>query len=653
MADFVLSSLRGGLNEDPPISLRDDQCVTATNVEWVKSKLGERRNGAIQIDVAGSDLEDCDRIVWVHRHTPTDDLADAQLWALGITDGTPDTATLAYKDTSWHTVSVSDAFTLDGVSEYQVQGQSLHGKLFIAYNSAVDRLHVWDGSALRRCGLAAPGAAPTASDTGSGSFTGTRYYRTRETVQSGGVTTLRSEPSAVLTKSPSGSGSGLSVTKPTTANSDPAATHWELEASTDNTNFYVIATTAIGTSSVTDSTAYATGYAASYDLSEDVGDYTVLPSAKYLSADEDRLVLGGSWEDDDLSSRVAWTPVYNADGVGNDERLESDTDPYVDCDNFDGGGLTGLSRGVNGYFYATKQSQVWQITRTRVRTRAYEHICLTKQRGAIAGSLIDAFDRAGRPLLFALDPDIGPYVIGGEAELQPCGRDLIETWETVNLDATVVARGIYFPEKLQAHWWIATSTSETPDTRIVLHTNLMTLTEEGFRGGWAKWTGNSAAALTVCLFSTNIDDDTDRSLALVPFIGVSGDGLIWRTDTGTDDNGTAFAASMKSRPLTHGNLLHEFESQEGMLLAKTATGASMDVVIHATTADVGLQTKTVSGVSFTAGASETGGRVIRRLDELGIAEANTLQIEFKDVANPSARWQIEQFALKEVQGHQR
>lgn len=648
MSDVLIESLRGGLNEDPPISLRGDQCVIALNVDFVDSKLGERRRGSIAIDVSGSALASCDRVIWKYEHYPTTDPADVQLWALGITDGTPDVATLAYKDTSWHTVAMPDPPTIDGSSEYQMQGQSLHGKLFLAYKSAVDRLHVWDGTQLRRVGLAEPNP-PTAVDQGSGSVVGDRSYRVRFTTQVGGITVRRSEPSESLSHSPSSAGS-VQVTRP--ALLGEGETHWELEVSLDETNYYVLATVAVGTTTFDDGTDSTTNLADLYELSEDIGDYTLIPSVKYLSADEDRLMGAGAWENADDASSVLWTPVHTADGIGNDERLESDTDPTLGLDNYDGGAITGLSANVSGYVFAFKQLHVYQLTRTKIRTRAYNAIPLTKQRGAIPGSVVEAFDPYGQPIAFALDPDIGPIRIGGEHGVEPCGRDLIRTWETVNLDATVVARGLYFPEKLQIHWWIATGTSEFPNTRIVLHTNLMRWADtDGWRGGWAIWDGPSASVYSAVMFPANIDDDAARSRYRVPFIGVEGDGLIWRTDTGDDDNGEAYHASLRSRPIVAGNLLHQFEAQDGALLALANDDARIDLSIIVTSED-GVTTKTVPGIDLTPGEHETD-RVIRGLDGLGIAEANYLQFQIDDVESPQARWQLELIGLKQSGGQRR
>jgi hypothetical protein len=647
LADFSISSLRGGLNNtDPAIALPSDQVVVAENVEWTRSTLGERRRGSDAIDLTGSDLAGCDRIVWLHRHLPTTDEADAQLWALGITDGSPSTATLAYKDTSWHTVSISDALTIDGVSEYQVQGQTLHGKLFIAYNSGVDRLHVWDGTSLRRTGLAEP-AAPTGANQGSGSLAATaRYYRVRYTAQSGGVTLRRSEPSEVYTITPSGTGSAVRITKP--ASISEGETHWELELSADNANFYVIATTVVGTTTVDDTQDLTTLASAGFTLSEDIGDYSLIPSIRYLTADQDRLMGGGSFEDEDLASRVVWTPVYNDPGDGNDERIPIDTDNFLNLDGFEGGPLTGLSATINGYVFGFKNSHIYKLVRTGFRTRAYDAIPLTKERGALEGSIVPGIDQSGNPALYFLDLAVGACRFGANG-LEPCGADIWETWKTVNINAaSIVSRGIYFPEHRQVHWWVATDDSDTPDTRIVLQTNETRSGDDGARRGWSIWTGPSAAALAVCLFSDNIDDDTDRNRTLKPFIALDGAGLIQRTDTGDDDNGTEYDARIVTKPYTHGNLLHQFECKNGVLLAKATDGATINITITPNFGADATHTKSVEAIDLSPAGAETS--VIRPLDNLSLAELKALQIEFSDPDAPGSRWELEFFALREERG---
>ena len=143
----------------------------------------------------------------------------------------------------------------------------------------------------------------------------------------------------------------------------------------------------------------------------------------------------------------------------------------------------------------------------------------------------------------------------------------------------------------------------------------------------------------------NVDDDTDRSNYLVPFIGVEGDGLVWRTDTGDDDNGTDYSARIITKPYVHGNLLHQFEVQNGSLMARASQGATINVTVIG---NFGLFEKLVEDIDLSHEDDEE--RVIRPLDELGLAELNTVQVEFEDPDTPGTRWQLEQFYLKETAG---
>lgn len=646
MPDFVLSSLRGGLNTtDPPTHLRDDQCVEATNVEWITSTLGERRQGADNISLTGATALAAEtEVVFLHRHLPTNDETAAELWAFGTT-GTA-TSSLFRKTTAWQTeLTFTDAVVLTGGAKYQLSAVSLHGKLFLAYDSTQDRLHVCtDGANVRRTGLAEP-AAPTVAEQGAGTFSGIRYYRVRYTVQSGGVTLRRSEPSDVTTYDPAGGGSnGASarVTKPITISEDE--THWEVEASVDNSNFYVIATTAVGTTFVDDSQVYASGYADDFDLAPDVGDYTLIPSGKILLADRDRLIILGSWEDTALSSRVAWTPVLKDTGAGNDERLESDQDPFVDLDPLNGGEIMD-GWAANGTIWVFKWSHIYKLVASGVRSRAYDVTPISKVRGALPGSVVEGVDDAGQPAIYFLDPEVGPCRIN-IAGVRQCGRDIWTTWLTVNKDASVVARAEYYPEHRQVHFFVATSSNDTPDTRLVLHVNETRLTEDGdVRGGWAVWTGESCEALATCLFSTNIDDGAARNRTLVPFIGRSGSGLIWRTDTGTDDNGTAYAAALESKPFVRGNLLTQFEARGAVVVGKAVENAAIDVSV---VRDFGKETDTAADVSFTPEGEET--QVVAPLDQLGLSEMHAMSVRFEDVDDPVARWELSLFAMRDSGG---
>ncbi len=631
---------------DPPLSLPNDQCVNAVNVEWVVSMLGERRRGSTGVTLT-ADLTARDRIPFVYRHLPTSDETASELFALGVT-GTS-TAMFCRKTTSWSTITPTDAFTISGSYQYQLQAQSLHGKMFVAYKSAVNRLHVWDGTTLRRAGLAAPTAAPTGANTGSGSFASTRYYRVREAVLSGSTVLLRSEPGPVLTFAPSGSGTGVVVTKP--ADMGESATHWELEASLSETgDYYRIARTVVGTGSVTDSVAATTGYAASGTLSEERGDYTPIHSGKFLLVDEDRLLVLGSHDDDTLASRMAWTPVYNDTGEGNDERIPLSPVSFRDLDTFKGGAITGAVGPVNGEIWIFKWSHIYKAMRTGVRTNAYDIVPISTQRGALPGSMVEGVDQQGSPCVYFLDPKVGPCRIGSDGIVRRCGRDIWTTWQTVNINAaSVISRAIFYDSVGQVHWFVATNGSDTPNKRLVLHVEHTRDTEDGVRGGWAVWDGPSAAVISTCLYSTNIDANTARNLTLVPFVGLATTPVVLRTDTGTTDNGTAFTPLLKTKPYTPINILHQFEVKGASLLGTATTNALVDITV---TPDFGKQTAlTVTGVDLTPAGSETD--VIQHREDLGFAELTVVDFTFADSATNAARWELNQFALKDSKGQTR
>jgi len=632
-------------NTDGPTDLSDDQCVVCQNVEFVRASLGERRKGASAITLPAS-ITAHTEVVFLYNHVPAADLTAAELYVIGTT-GTS-SATMSRKTTSWLTVAFDDAIVLTSGAKYRVRAQSLHGKLYFAYKSAVDRLHVYTGTGnVRRAGSAPTATAPTAANGGgAGSLTGTRYYRVRFTEQSAGVTLRRSEPSSELAFTPGGANAAVVVTRPTAPGE--GETHWELEGSVDDINFYVIATTAIGTTTANDTTVYSPGYASVFQLSPDIGDYTLIPSGKFLCVDRDRLIVGGSWETASLASRVTWTPVLKDVGSGNDERLENDQDPRVDLDPGEGGELTGMVA-VNGSIWVFKQSRIYKLTASGVRNRAYDVTPISKVRGAIEDSAVEGVDQGGNAAIYFLDPAVGPCRVSISGVKQ-CGQDIFETWRTINLDATaVVCRAFYDPRNRQVHWKIATNGGNSPNLEIILHVRETRDTEEGdVRRGWVVWDGDITEGLAVCLFPDNIETNAARSRNLRPMVGGSNTGLVWQTDTGTTDNGTVYAARILSKPYTRAGVLNQFEIQGAYLIGKAVTNAQVDISLEA---NFELFNKEAQTVSFTPTASES--RVIKNLDNLALSECRAVQVEIEDTAPAgSARWELEYLILRETGGQQ-
>ncbi len=648
MADslFSLTHIRGMNDTDPSISLPEDQCTVAMNVEFDKSACGERRNGCVDVDLPTSITGNgnIQAITFAHRHLPTTDETASELWIMGQ-HYTAQHVVMTRKTTSWTDATFTDAIEVTGGQGVQVAAQTLHGKLFLAYPSVggVDRLHVVDasGTAVRRTGLAQP-AAPTAVDNGgAGTYVGKRYFRVRYTVQDGSGNTLRrSEPSDVLTFTPNGTSLNARVTKPASISENE--THWELEASLTNSDFRVLITLVVGTTTYDDSTAFAAGYAPA-TLSEDVEDYSLIPSGKFLASDEDRLLIGGSWENTAHASRVAWTPVFNAEGNGNDERLELDTDPFIDLDGFEGGPLTHLSNPVNGFIWAFKRSHTYRLVRTNQRNHAYAHTKVSDGLGALPGSVVQGVDQFGMPCLYFLDPETGPCRTGGARLITAASRDILTTWRTVDLDAVIACRGLYYPESRQVHWWVTLAGNDYPSLKLVLQTNHTRDVDDGVRNGWSMADGIVATAHTACLYADNIDSNTTRSLTLRPFIGVTAaNGYVLRCDTGVDDDGTDFAARLVTRPFVLRSLLGKFKVLGAAVLAKA--NATATLVVRAIR-DFGLEEPSTTTLVLAATGDETD--VVKRLPRTFMpTQMLSMQLEFTDAETPDGQWQLNRVDMR-------
>ncbi len=654
--DLTIRSLRGGLNTDDPASeLKPDQCTAAMNVEFHTVPCGERRRGCVSIN-QGAYANTYDAIVMVARHLPTDDETAAQLWFAGAVGGV---TSFRYKDTAWNAVSPVDA--VDNSNDiYAMRAVSFHNKLYVTYNSPVDRLHVWDGTTLRRAGIAAPSAAPTAVDQNIGTLSGTRYYRVRWLVQVAGVTIRRSEPSAVLEFTPSGAGGSVLITAPTTAGAD-SPTHWEIEASLDNATFYTAHTfLAVSSTTVNDNVPYSEGYtggtsvhAGGGRLSETSGDYTVPLSAKFLTVDDDRLVMASSFETTALTSRVSWTPVNGDPGVGNDERVPIATVNFLDLDAGQGGGITDMSQASNGFFYVFKWRAIYKMVRTGVRSQAYQASVVSKSLGAIPGSVVSGLDEFGRSCIYALDPSLGIYRIGANGLQLHHGLgskvNTGSTWSTVNTDAaTVLCCSVYYADAKQVKWFLATNGSDLPNLEVVLQTDATRVddTGTGIEGGVSLANGQISNVISATMFAGNIDAGTARSKVLKPTVGTYGasaTATIRQQDTGTTDDGTAYAATLTSAPVMAAGQLNRFGTLSAGLVAMAASAVT---VVLGQSRDFGATEKTAT-IDLTPTASET--EVIKTADNSGFASIRALQVSLSDASPATGRWQVVQIALSQSQ----
>jgi hypothetical protein len=641
ISDINITSLRGGLNTtEPPTALDPDQCLIAENVDFNFSTCGERRGGCAQINTSTSFTGKTEG-TFCYRHLPTADEAAAEIWAVGATNAA---VTLARKTNSWSTITPSFGI-FDPAYRYDMQAQTLHGMLFWAARmtnagTGIDRLHVWTGSQFRPTGMAAPTAAPTAVNDGGGAFIGTRYYRVRYIERDGsGNAIRRSEPSPVLTFVPSGAGSGVKVTKP--AGPGEGETHWELEASIDNNLFYVVDTNTTATSDKIDTTVYTTGYSGGR-LSEPAGDYSLQRSVRFVVADQDRLVLAGSFEDETAASRVWWTPVKSAPGVGNLERVPISTDNYFDLDTSESGPITGMSKTIKGYIHVFKASAIYRLVRTGLAQRAYNQYAITKIRGAVKGSVVEGVDWLGRPVAYFLDPRVGACMLSSDGVIH-CGGDIYNTWGDVNLDATVVARGLFYSVTHQVIWNFASNGSTLPNFGIKLQVSELKETKSGLKGGWSTFTGPMSTALSWCLVPTNIDSNTTRSLDLKPLFGRTGSAsnLFLMGDTGTTDNGTAYTATIKSRPYLQAGLLGQFGIRMMTFITNALGGTTLKVNLDR---NLGEETSADYSVALDPVGGQTS-HTIKEIDNVSLSEGYSISVQVSD-GSSVGQWRLNGMAAK-------
>lgn len=622
-------SLRGGMNDtDTPSSLPEDQCVIANNVEFFFSMLGERRRGCEPFGMGASAVGGEAVVVALAEFYATNDVTAPQLWAVGATAGV--SASVSYWDgAAWNNVVPADAINVNAPYIYNIVMQPLNGKLFFAYQAAtpINRLHVWDGTQLRRTGLAQP-APPTAADGGGAGVMVIRYYRVRYIIKSGSKILVRSEPSTAIAFTPAGANS-VTVTKPATISE--FETHWELEASPDNANFYRIATLAVGTATYSD-TANPNTYATTGVLSDAIGAYALQPAARYLSVDDDRLLWAGNFTDATQDSVTGWSPTAAAPGVGNDERNPvTDTGgtnivSTLTLDTTVGGPITGISQAENGTWYANKWSRIYRLSRTLDETQAYKSQTLTTKRGSLTGSLVSGQDENGRGCVYFIDPQFGPSRVG-LAGIQTL-RGLRNTWRRTNVFATkVIVRGVYYPDKQQVHWWLAADANDSPTLKIILQVTETRSQGEGAIRGWSIADGRIAQAYAVCTFNEKVTGDPTSGVVALrarPFIGLTTPDLIQRCDVQTTDAGYAYRAMIVSRAYAAAGLLNFWGAMVGAVLAVSNTTFFVQVSFIR---DFGIETNSVI-TDLLPSASET--EVVKVLDELVMSEAHTIQVAFSD-----------------------
>lgn len=554
MADqfLVLADIQGGRSgKDVPTSLPAGQVAEALNIDYYYAKGGNKRWGASLVSLSGYSAQTTHDGSLI-RHVPAGDETLAELWSFNADSGSLGKQVQRMIGGAWTGPTVLDpllrALAPNATSE--VHGASLNGKLFLTYkaNTTIDRLHVWDGTTVRRVGIAPGAAAPTTAVGGAAAITAdTRKYQVAWTKQTAGVTTYRSEltpfstPQAIAVQT-------VTVTRPTLPGE--GETHWELYAASLTDSYgteYLIATTIAATTTAADGNDILTGAAA-----PDVGLNLVPTSWKYIMVHGNRLLGAGAYETG-RNNRIWFTaPLGAGDYVGDDERVPNTlfAKNFVDLDENDGGIITGFGGLINGSPIVFKTRGVYRLVATGNVAAPYQTTLtpISRTVGCIRQeTVVMAEDETGAACVYWMSRQ-GIYRYGTKG-LQYCGLDIDDIWRDSSFGVNAPPHGTYHIDKKQIWWWLGDSTTVNgiPNRKIVFHVQKGTTTTSGVRGGWVYHSGPSCLAYASAMFA-RVSAAGVSTLDLLPYISQTGTSLpvLMKCDVLgiVDDNGTTYQAAV-------------------------------------------------------------------------------------------------------------
>lgn len=623
-----LDDFRGGRDAaNDPLSLGQNQVVEMRNGDTYRTRLFRKRGGAAAPSIGSAFTGVISSLI---AHSPSNNPAAAELW--GADSASPPVVGRMAAASTFSAVTLKDNLANGAAGGVTMRGASYNGKLFLTYDSAVDRLHVWDPNlgtpSVRRVGLATPSAPTVANGGGAGSYAATiRYYRQRYRIKNGTVIVAQSEPSASVSFTPSGTDTNATVTKSATISE--SETHWVLEGSADNVTFYQLADTVVGTSTYAD-TATPSSYS-SNALSPEAGAYTAPKSWKYVVAAFNRIIGLGTWESGNPQSRLYYTPAKGTADKADDERVPDTLTVrnFVDLDEGTGGDGTGLIGPIYGAVYVFKYSQIRKVLPTGAPSPVFDVVELSLTRGAIDQECIAlGEDAQRRPAIYFLDPSIGPMVVGPVPPTD-IGQGVRDQWDVVNLAATTrVGWVLDYPAKDQV--WFAWATASNNDP------NILAVYTKG-TGGWSVFDTGGKIRLTRAAVLFSRTPGATMSRDRVPYLAyVSTNNTLLRADTtDTSDDSTTYQALVKTKPYAWNNG-KPLRATTPWIVAKAATGVTLTVTADL---DFGLDTSRTGTVDLTPDGSET--RVYRRVEGLDLAGATFVAFQVGDAAAVANSWQLE------------
>lgn len=648
--------IRGRNGSDSRFVCPDDQCLEALNIDWHQSSLGRRRGGCIEIPVTGGTAHSSG-VRSAFRFVPGDDETAAELWDI-------DGARVFHRMAGGSVFSDPTVTDSCSAAPNEVNWVNFNGKLFVLYKNAHNRAHVVDpsesASTIRRSGFAVP-AQITSVTEAAGAVTNDRKYRAAWTKQVSGATVRRSNlgtASATISLS----AEDATVTRPTAPGE--GETHWELYAANGPTfsDYRLVATTVIATTTAVDNQATLGSTVAPLE-----GANTALPSAKYGTADDARLILCGAYEAASAVTgtnsqavpkvnRVWYTSVLGASDVGDDERVfiggPDEINAYSDVEE----AITGISSPMQlvsaqasslerGSFYVFSAESQWKFVSTGDADAPYIRFRVTGGRGCIHHkTILTAEDANGNPAIYWLSK-YGPMRITAAGQ-EFLGEDISDLWPTVNLDATgIVGHSIFVAEKRQVWFYVATGSSNTPNKKFCFDISLGRVTQiEGVRKGWSLHDGEACKAYCSFMFSETPGATMSRSLK--PHIGYTGDTEIWKCDMDDleDDNGNTFQAYIDSKsyvPWGLGQL--GGMTEDAFLVASASPGVLIQLLIYRNEGEEELPSNAdLTPMSDRANFQE---KVFPKFEGSRVSETYSLRIRVGDPVARAATWNLDAVVL--------
>jgi hypothetical protein len=626
---------------DHPLAIAEDMGAEMLNVIMQDGGLAKKRGGSSEVTLSAALTG---HVMSMTRFTAGQDQGAMELFF--STDDTPNQINRVTSSNTRVSLTLADAIAS---RPQDVTWAAIGGKLYIAYDSTVNRLHVYDPSvstsAVSVTGLKAPAAA-TVANTGAGTYPATiRYYKIQYRTYVGTRLVKQSNLGALVSFTPSGAGTAARVTKP--AAISEGETHWVVYGaeSTDGPYYDISGDIVVATTTYDDSalpSTYNTG-----ELAPLEGAYFPFPSVKWLLTDGTRIFGLGVWETSagdsvlPVSGRVYFSRPIGADNTDEQETIQFtvEQEDYIDLSiNGVGGVDVGLGGPINGVIFAFQSRGIYMLIPTGQATAPFRRVVVTQDFGALsAQSIVSGEDERGQPCIYFLDPVHGPRRVGMGATVEWLGKDVTDLWQTINLSATsVVAWGVYDPYEKLVIWAMATGASNTPDRIIAFDVTKGRMSEDGsIRRGWLTWTGRLAQAYCGLMFPNALT--SPRPLVQTMYIGYTGSNTLARQDSSTQDFGTSpYQGYITSKAFDWEPIGRTKRLMRSFLVALKVAATSVQ---QSLIADWGRETRTAT-LSVASSGAETRVRPQANTD---FASLITAQVTLGDASAVASYWELDRW----------